>query len=191
MSDSVDRPQDLKELITAMRALGATPPAVALRTFLPRLRQMARFHLPTTSAVRALIDSEDLLQEGLLQLVRNVEQFRGRTWSEFLAFVHAILAQKKLRHRRRHQVRAEEFKSTPPHDSLPAEMPTPSFGAMAQEDRERLRLLLGTLSEPHQAVLLLRLDGMDNGEIAARLGITVETVRQRLSRAIRTLQERW
>jgi DNA-directed RNA polymerase specialized sigma24 family protein len=32
---------------------------------------------------------------------------------------------------------------------------------------------------------------MDNGEIAARLGITVETVRQRLSRAIRTLQERW
>jgi RNA polymerase sigma factor (sigma-70 family) len=62
---------------------------------------------------------------------------------------------------------------------------------MAQEDRERLRLLLGTLSEPHQAVLLLRLDGMDNGEIAARLGITVETVRQRLSRAIRTLQERW
>jgi RNA polymerase sigma factor (sigma-70 family) len=191
MSDSVDRPEDLKELITAMRALGATPPAVALRTFLPRLRQMARFHLPTTSAVRALIDSEDLLQEGLLQLVRNVEQFRGRTWSEFLAFVHAILAQKKLRHRRRHQVRAEEFKSTPPHDSLPAEMPTPSFGAMAQEDRERLRLLLRTLSEPHQAVLLLRLDGMDNGEIAARLGITVETVRQRLSRAIRTLQERW
>lgn len=191
MSDSVDRPEDLKALLAAMRELGTTPPAVALRAFLPRLRQMARYHLPATSAVRAMIDSEDLLQEGLLQLVRNIDQFRGASWAEFLAFVHAILAQKKQRHFRRHHVRAEEFKPAPPHDSLPANLPTPSFGAMAQEDRERLRVLLRTLSEPLQAVLLLRLEGMENGEIAARLGISVDTIRQRLSRAIRMLQERW
>ncbi|MFO0313852.1 MAG: RNA polymerase sigma factor [Planctomycetota bacterium] len=191
MSDPVARPQDLQDLITAMRALGATPPAGALRAFLPRLRHMARHHLPATSAVRALIDSEDLLQEGLLQLVRNIGQFRGATWAEFLAFVHAILAQKKQRHSRRHQVRAEEFKPAPPHDSLPANLPTPSFGAMAQEDRDRLVLLLRTLSDSHRAVLQLRLEGMENTEIAARLGLTVETVRQRLSRAIRLLQERW
>lgn len=191
MPDSVDRPEDLKELIAAMRDLGATPPAVALRSFLPRLRQMARHHLPAASAARAMIDSEDLLQEGLLQLVRNIDQFRGASWAEFLAFVHAILAQKKQRHLRRHQVRADEFKPAPPHDSLPANLPTPSFGAMAQEDRERLRVLLRTLSEPLQAVLLLRLEGMENGEIAARLAISDDTVRQRLSRAIRMLQERW
>jgi RNA polymerase sigma factor (sigma-70 family) len=88
-------------------------------------------------------------------------------------------------------VRAEEFKPAPPHDSLPANLPTPSFGAMAQEDRDRLLLLLRTLSDSHRAVLQLRLEGMDNAEIAARLGLTVETVRQRLSRAIRLLQERW
>lgn len=190
-SSSPQRPDDLQQLVSAMCALGATPTAGALAEFLPRLRQMARRHLPPESALRAMIDSEDLLQEGLLQLVRNVEQFRGATWPEFLAFVHAILAQKKQQHARRHQVRAGEYDGKPPHESLPSDQPTPSVDAMAQEDRQRLRQLVASLSEPYRMTLLMRLEGHDNDEIARRLGITSEALRQRLSRAVRMLQERW
>lgn len=174
-----------------MCALGASPTAGALGEFLPRLRQMARRHLPPESALRAMIDSEDLLQDGLLQLVRNVEQFRGATWPEFLAFVHAILAQKKQQHARRHQVRAGEFDAKPPQETLPSGQPSPSVDVMAQEDRSRLRQLIAALGEPYRMTLLLRLEGLDNDEIARRLAITPEALRQRLSRAVRMLQERW
>lgn len=191
MADSPQRPEDLQQLVDAMRALGAAPTAGALGEFLPRLRQMARRHLPPESAVRALIDSEDLLQEGLLQLVRNVDQFRGASWPEFLAFVHAILAQKKQQQARRHQVRAGEFDASPPHESLPSAQSTPSVDAMAQEDRMRLRNLIGALAEPYRTTLQLRLEGLDNDELARRLGISGEALRQRLSRAVRMLQERW
>ncbi len=191
MADSQQRPEDLQQLVDAMRALGAAPTAGTLGEFLPRLRQMARRHLPAESAVRALIDSEDLLQEGLLQLVRNVEQFRGGTWPEFLAFVHAILAQKKQQQARRRQVRAGEFDTSPPQESLPSGQATPSVDAMAQEDRLRLRQLIATLAEPYRTTLMLRLEGLDNDELARRLGVSAEALRQRLSRAVRMLQERW
>ena len=185
------RPDDLQQLVSAMSALGATPTAGALAEFLPRLRHMARRHLPAESSLRAMIDSEDLLQEGLLQLVRNVDQFRGGSWPEFLAFVHAILAQKKQQHARRHQVRAGEFDAAPAQDSLPSGQASPSVDAMAQEDRLRLRQLIGALAEPYRTTLQLRLEGHDNDEIARRLCISDEALRQRLSRAVRMLQERW
>src|SRR5436190_13889523 len=86
-------PEDLRQLLSEIRRAAATPGAQVLIAWLPRLRAMARQHLPSQSPLRAGLDSEDLLQEGLLQLVRNVDRFRGSTWAEFLAFVHAILAQ--------------------------------------------------------------------------------------------------
>lgn len=152
---------------------------------------MARRHLTAGSALRAMIDSEDLLQEGLLQLVRTADQFRGGTWPEFLAFVHAVLAQKKVQQVRRHQVRANEFRDNVPNEDVPAVQPTPSVDMMAQEDRARLRQLIAGLAEPYRTTLQLRLEGVENQDLAQRLGITPEALRQRLSRAVRMLQERW
>lgn len=191
MTDTNDRPDDLQQLLAAMRALGAAPDAAALREFLPRLKSMARRHLTAGSALRAMIDSEDLLQEGLLQLVRTADQFRGGTWPEFLAFVHAVLAQKKVQQVRRHQVRANEFRDNVPNEDVPAVQPTPSVDMMAQEDRARLRQLIAGLAEPYRTTLQLRLEGVENQDLAQRLGITPEALRQRLSRAVRMLQERW
>jgi len=191
MADSPQRPEDLQDLVDAMRALGAAPTVGALARFLPRLRKMARRHLPAASPARALIDSEDLLQESLLQLVRNVDQFRGGTWPEFLGFVHAILAQKKQQQARRQQVRASEFEPSTPQDSLPSAQATPSVDAMAQEDRLRLRDLIAALAEPYRTTMQLRLEGLDNAALARRLGVSAEALRQRLSRAVRMLQERW
>lgn len=171
--------------------MASAPTPGALLAWLPRLRAMARRHLPANSPLRAGFDSEDLLQEGLLQLVRTVEQFRGSTWGEFLAFVHSILAQKKGQQVRRHQVRQREFAPEASSDLLAATLPTPSVDAIAGEDRRRVRELVDALPEPYRTTMLLRLQGADNDVLAQQLGIGPEALRQRLSRAVRMLQERW
>ena len=184
-------PQDLIDLLSQLRGLKEASSAELLMTVLPQLRTMARKNLPSRSPLRLGFDSEDLLQEGLMQLVRQVETFRGTTWAEFLSFAHAIMTQKTAQQARRHTVRRNEFESTFDSSSLTSDDPTPSVNAQAAEDQKRVRLLVETLPEPYRLAIELRLQGMDNASIAERLGITDEAVRQRLSRAIKLLQERW
>jgi RNA polymerase sigma-70 factor (ECF subfamily) len=63
--------------------------------------------------------------------------------------------------------------------------------AEAGEERARLLAALATLPGDTQAVVRLRyLDGLQAPEIGARLGLTPEAVRMRLSRALRVLRER-
>lgn len=163
----------------------------ALLALVARLRAMARRHLPQQSPLRAGLDSEDLAQEGILQIVRHVDRFRGSTWPEFLAFVHAILVQKSGQAARRHAVRRAEFAATVASDQLAADRATPSVDAAAAEERQRLRSLVAALPEPYRAAVQLRLEGFDNLAIAARLGISGDATRQRLSRAVKLLQEQW
>ena len=187
----MNRPADLEELLGAMRAAANDPQSAVLLEWLPRLRRMARSHFPAHSPLRVGFDSEDLVQEGLLQLVRTVDAFRGTTWPEFLAFVHAVLAQKKGQHVRRHAVRQKEFAPEACSSSVAGPQATPSVDAMAAEDRAKVRRLVNELPEPYRTTMLLRLDGLDADALSARLGITAEALRQRLSRAVRLLQERW
>jgi DNA-directed RNA polymerase specialized sigma24 family protein len=185
MPEPNEPPEELLQLLAAARALGAAPDALALREFLPRLRNMARQHSPPESALRAMIDSEALLQECLLQLVRNIYQFRIGSWPEFLTFVHAILAQWQMQPARRNQVRAGELGAKPPHESLPSNQATPSVDIKAQDDRARRRQPIAGLVEPYRLALQPRLDGLDNAAIAAHRGITANALRERLSRAVR------
>jgi RNA polymerase sigma factor (sigma-70 family) len=185
------RPPDLDELLAAMRHAAADPQSTILLAWLPRLRAMARRHLPTNSPLRRGFDSEDLQQEGLLQLVRSVAKFRGSTWPEFLAFVLAVLAQKTQQQARRQAVRRRELAPEVASETLAGPPATPSVDAMAAEDRARLRRLIGELPEPYRTTVQLRLDGVEPAVIARRLGVTDAALRQRLSRGLRLLQERW
>ena len=191
MAPAESRPDDLQALLGELRSARTDTTAAALFTLWPRLRAMSRRHLPAHSALRAGLDSEDLTQDGLLQLVQNVDRFRGTSWPEFLAFVHAILAQKKGQHVRRQAVRRAELATGSPSDEVAADTPTPSVDAMAAEDRHRLRELVGALPEPYRTAVRLRLEGFDNAAVALQLGIGRDAVRQRLSRAVKLLQERW
>jgi RNA polymerase sigma-70 factor, ECF subfamily len=184
-------PDDLAALLVELRGSRDSAPATLLFGLLPRLRAMARRHLPPHSPLRAGLDSEDLLQEGLLQLLQNVSQFRGTTWPEFLAFVHSILNQKAVNQVRRQRVRRAEFEPVAQAESLPAEQPTPSVDFAAAEDRRRVQRMVQQLPEPYRAAMLLRIEGLDNAEIAARFALPQDLVRQRLSRAVKLLQERW
>jgi len=65
-------------------------------------------------------------------------------------------------------------------DQLVAEEPTPEFLCQLAEEHARLmeRLDDGTLRK----IVLLKLDGMNNEEVAASLGITSRSVRRKLAR---------
>lgn len=184
-------PQDLEDLLRELRGARDGAPGELLVGLLPRLRNLARRHLPAQSPLRVGLDSEDLLQEGLLQLVRHAGAFEGRTWAEFLAFASAILAQKTLQQARRQNVRSGELGGGVEPDHLPAEGATPSVDAAAHEDRRRVRELLAGLPEPYRTAMRLRLEGLSNQEIAQRLGEGEEVVRQRLARAVRMMQTKW
>ncbi|MCB9877605.1 MAG: sigma-70 family RNA polymerase sigma factor [Planctomycetes bacterium] len=186
--------RDLESVLSELRELagreGGGGPASLLALWV-RIRNMARKHLPPYSSLRAGLDSEDLAQEGLLHLVRNIERFRGCTWPEFLAFAHAVVQQKVGQQARRMNVRSGEFFGEVADDQMSGEQVTPSVDAMAGEDRRRLRELMAGLPESYREPLMLRLNGHENAEIAARLGLTPVALRQRMSRAMKMLQERW
>ena len=181
---------DLLVMLDLLRACRDEPGGAPLAEFVARLRRMARRHLPTHSILRRGLDSEDLAQEGLLQLLKNLDRFRGTTVAEFLAFANAILGQQAARQARWQDVRKKELRGG--DAAAHAEEPrTPVSEAMAAEEVRRLRRLVGELAEPYRTALRMRLDGRTNLEIAAELGVREDLVRKRLSRALKELHGRW
>lgn len=191
MEGRADYPPDLAELLAELRGLRDAAPSERIVAILPRLRSMVRQHMPQKSPLRLRLDSEDLVQEGLMQLVRKLDAFRGSSWGEFLAFVHLILARKTSQQRRRQQPGVGEFAAAADAAAVPSTDPSPSVDVARAEDRRRVIELVRALPDTYRIPLELRLQGLDNEAIAARLGLNVENVRQRLSRGIRTMQERW
>src|SRR5207344_2472014 len=71
------------------------------------------------------------------------------------------------------------------------EVPSPEDLVAAAEVQTRLARAVLELDEPYRSTVLYRFhEGLEASEIAARLGVPVETVRTRLKRAIEKLRER-
>ncbi len=197
MTEVPQLPSDLAALIKDLQASQDAGPGVMLTKLIPQLHRAAKRHLPANSPLRINIDSEDLMQETLLHLIANVGAFRGSSWAEFLAFTKAITLQKAAEAARRAQARNARFDLVKPQKTpsqtpeQPSLDPTPSVHASAKEDKQRLTVILAELPELYRMVMRLRLDGLKTTAIAALLHVTDETVRQRLSRALQMLQERW
>ena len=186
-------PPDLEQLLAELRAARSEPSAL-LRRFCSHLHQMARKHLPAGDALRRVLDSEDLAQETLLELIRGIDRFTGTSWNEFFAFARAVLTQRAAEHGRhwRRGKRDPRRLEPLPDAGLPGDgTPTPSRVAITGEDRSRAEALMADLPEPLRAALLLRLSGLDYVLVAARLGISDVAARQRVSRALAWLKAHW
>jgi len=186
------RPSDLQDLLDLLHSKSLNEQPEQLLALRRRIWDLAQYQLPTTDPLRREIDSEDLAQLTLLQLVRNGNSFRGTTWEEFFAFVSTIVAQQKV-DLARHYTRDKRIRDdhTLTEHTLERTPPTPSTILTREEDRERLRALILELPPSLRAALEHRLAGRDYAEIAEREQATVESVRQRISRALRVLRERW
>ncbi len=130
-------------------------------------------------------DAHDVAQDALLLAFRYRHSFRGqsspRTWLHRIVITTALTSLRSAARRRRYM------------DAVGGE-PCPSSATPEQElsRREQAAVLtaeVARLSEKYRSVLSLRIEDLNDAEIAARLHITVGSVKVRSHRARHQLRE--
>lgn len=127
--------------------------------------------------------SQDVLSEWLLKILEvgraDVDRLPQCPRAHFRVSVRHRISNTKRSHAR-HKTTPLDGDQTPDSHSRPAE---------AELEREEVRAAVAALSEQDRILVLWRYaDGLETRAIAAQLGITEVTVRQRLSRAVRRLR---
>lgn len=126
---------------------------------------------------------EELTQHTLLHTIARCDRFRRA--SSFRHYVYAV-ARRVVAERHRRCRRRPDFDDA--CDEAPADDTSPSAHVARDQRRARLEDAVLELRSPFRTVVRLHLDGLDNLEIAAALGIPKATVRSRLSRATSALR---
>ena len=136
----------------------------------------------------------DLSQEVFLRVFRTIRGFRGqsqlRTWIYRIVVNQARNRQRWWRRRQRsRQVSLDDHLAQ--HGDLPArtEHQSPDRMLASKELASRLRRALDALPFDQRTVIVLReVDGLSYDEIAFSLGVTLGTVKSRLTRARQALR---
>ena len=131
--------------------------------------------------------SEDLAQEAFVVAWRRLASLASRDrFAPWLCGIVRHVGRSERRHRRRHAPAG----SPEPLDALPAARPSPLDEAMAREALVRTWHALSALPPRYREPLVLfcRLDH-SHARVAASLGLSEETVRQRVSRARQRLRD--
>ena len=153
------------------------------------LYTMARRILPARSRIRRLTDSADIVQSTLLTGLAHMNEFKGRSESEFFGWLRAILRSKvhRVRRRKEWQLRRDALERDL---EVPVEFPRAYPLATTLDDRAHSRLMsaLDRLSIGQRLVMKLRLHGFTTAQIARILGVSQDTVRKRESRATQRLR---
>lgn len=136
-------------------------------------------------------DAFDLSQEIFLRLWNGLSGFRGD--SKFFTWLVTVSKNTSADWIRKKQRRVRTVSMTPPEDEDAPAFPEPaddspdSDPGQAAERHERqtlVRQAVASLEYDHRTVLQLRdMEGMSYEDIADRLGISIGTVKSRISRA--------
>jgi RNA polymerase sigma factor (sigma-70 family) len=152
----------------------------------PRLRRWARGRLPV--AVRDLADTDDLVQDTLVNAVRHIGTFTPRGDAAF-----DIYLRQALWNRIRDEIRAaaRRVKRIDASDDLVDPRPSPLAQAVGQEALQRYELALAALSEEEREAIIGRFElGYDYRELARALGkFTADAARKLVQRAVVRLTE--
>lgn len=135
-------------------------------------------------------DSDDAMQEALLQTFRNAGRIREP--KAFRSWLYRTVKNACLIGRRRKGV---EQHAHPDGDEAVLEVADSAPGAdmtvESAEERERVRAALARLAPAHREVVFLRdLEGLSTREVARVLGISEPNVKVRLHRAHAQLKKR-
>jgi len=140
-------------------------------------------------------DAEDAAQEAFLKAWRSLSGFKGESrFSSWLYRLTYNTCLDQLRRRQRTQVisltEQEEDEQTQAERDLADEGPGPEEQAISRERAAVVRREMDRLSDKLREPLLLReLGGRSYEEIAQALGISVGTVKSRISRARQALAD--
>jgi RNA polymerase sigma-70 factor (ECF subfamily) len=179
-ADPADAP-----LLAALRAGDPTAFETLVRVHGPRMRA-AIARLRGASA-----DTDDILQDAFLSAFRALGRFEGR--SRLSTWLHRIAVNSALmRLRARRDEPTEDIEALLPHFSPYGAFVTaqrawgeaPEAALEREELRGQVRDAIDRLPENYRIALLLRdIEGLDNAEIAASLGISVNAAKIRVHRA--------
>lgn len=141
------------------------------------------------NVLRRRVGSDDLRSEVKYALLQSVTSFSGTTEGEFWAFVGKIVYHVYVDAWRSESATKRDIGRSAPLDErgTPYHAPTAERRAIAKEDVVRLQESVDKLPKGERDAVRLAMEGLSNEEIAAKLGISNEAARQRLSRARRTL----
>jgi RNA polymerase sigma-70 factor (ECF subfamily) len=131
-----------------------------------------------TAYERDAAERDDLWQDMAFALWRALPAFRGDCSEK--TFVYRIARNRALTHRYRKRLATSPLSEA---DRVPD--PDVATDAAAERESERARLVenVQRLPEGLRATVILRLEGLDDREIAEVLGVTPNSVAARLTRA--------
>ncbi len=158
---------------------------------------LVRAYEPTVQRVLGQLnvaptDVEDLAQEVFLRVYRNLHRFRGQ--SSFYTWLYRITVNVFFDHnkkRKRADVRLQRLQNAMVDVSNHCPDPDDPFRAAFERfTSETFSRAIETLPEPFRDVVAMReVDDLSYEEIALQTGISIGTVRSRLSRARARLKE--
>jgi len=156
-------------------------------------------HYKLSLGLRRMADVEDVLQETFLEAFRDINQFRYEKPGAFLGWLsriadHVIADTARFHGRRKRRADLVRFRSAGnPDGPEPVDSATPSRLLAEKENLLALIQKLDLLPDDYRrAILLAKVEGLSNAEMAERLGRTREAAALLLHRAIkrfRALQE--
>lgn len=141
-------------------------------------------------ALRILNESEaaaDAAQEAFLHAYHHLRDYRGGSFRSWLFRITANACYDELRRRKRQPVAS--FDSLPGADQddgppLPADAETPESAAQRAELRQAIERCVQALQPDQRLALILSdIEGLNYQEIADSTGVSLGTVKSRLSRA--------
>jgi RNA polymerase sigma-70 factor (ECF subfamily) len=158
---------------------------VVFREYAPRIYNLARRMLGSDS------DAEDVTQDVLVQVIRNLGNFRGE--SALSTWLHRITVNAALAHRHKRAVREGHRLHQPVETFVEEEHPQapvrrwsvgPEEEALNRETQRLIEEAIAGLPETYRDVFVLAdVEGLPNAEIGDLLGLSVPAVKSRLHRA--------
>ena len=147
--------------------------------YAPRVYRLALRMLGNT------VDAEDITQDVLLQVVRKLDTFRGK--SSLATWLHRVTVNAALALRRR-QARRPERHLDVSLDCIATHADSdgclPDRNALDHELREHLERAIARLPEMYRDVFVLAdVEELPNAEIGQLLGLSLAAVKSRLHRA--------
>ena len=171
-----------------------------LQRYRPWRHLLARMEID--GRLGAKLDASDVVQQTMLEAVRALPQYRGKTEAEMLAWLRQVLAHVLGHEIRRYrgtqqrdlgrEVSLEQSlaqSATRLRDMMVAPGTSPSGRAVRHEQEVLLAEVLSRLPADYREVIVLRnLQGLDHEEVAKRMDRSSGTVRMLWLRALAQLK---
>jgi RNA polymerase sigma-70 factor (ECF subfamily) len=150
--------------------------------YLPRLRRWARGRLPHWARER--LDTDDLVQETVLNSVRRIESFEVRMNGSFHGYLRQALVNRIRDEIRRARRRPEEVGESAGDEHDPG--PSPLDEAIGRQAREAYEAALARLRDEDREAIVARVElGCSHEETAAALGKpSADAARMAVARAL-------